>query len=81
MPLYIRDNGVDELAVEVMKAIGARSKTDAVREALLAKLESVKEQTPLLERILPILEGVERLGREDPNFDMKRYTDELWGDG
>lgn len=81
MPLYIRDNGVDELAVEVMRAIGARSKTDAVREALRSKLESVKAQTPLLARIEPILDEVEQLGCENRAFDMKRFTDELWGDG
>ncbi len=81
LPLYIRDKGVDELAVKVMKAIGARSKTDAVREALLAKLESARAQTSLLERLQPILDGVERSGCENRSVDMKHFMDELWGDG
>ncbi len=64
-----------------MKTSRAPSKTDAVHQALLATLESVKAQTQLLERIQPILGDVEQLGSEDPRFDMKRYTDEMWGDG
>ena len=41
MPLYIRDDSVDDLAVKLMKLTGASSKTEAVREALLARIASV----------------------------------------
>lgn len=35
---------------------------------------------PLLERLRPILEAVDKLGDVDPDFDMKAYMDEMWGD-
>lgn len=35
---------------------------------------------PLLERLRPILERVDKLGERDPDFDMKAYLDEMWGD-
>lgn len=80
MPLYIRDDQVDDLANQVMKLTGAKSKTDAVRNALVAQLNAVSQQKPLLERLEPILKRADDLGAPDPDFDMKKYTDELWGD-
>ncbi len=80
MPLYIRDDQVDDLAVRFMKLTGAKSKTDAVRKALMAQLEVVANEKPLLERIQPILKRVKTVGEKDPDFDMKKFTDEMWGD-
>lgn len=34
----------------------------------------------LLERLRPILERADKLGERDPDFDMKAYLDEMWGD-
>ena len=80
MPLYIRDDQVDDLAVRFMKLTGAKSKTDAVRKALMAQLEAVANEKPLLERLEPILKRADDLGPADPDFDMKKYTDEMWED-
>lgn len=80
MPLYIRDDQVDDLAVRFMKLTGAKSKTDAVRNALMAQLEVVSNQKPLLERLEPILKRADDLGPADPDFDMKKFTDAMWED-
>lgn len=80
MPLYIRDDQVDDLAVRFMKLTGAKSKTDAVRNALMAQLEFVSNQKPLLARLEPILKRADDLGPADPDFDMKKFTDAMWKD-
>lgn len=80
MPLYIRDDKVDDLAVRFMKLTGAKSKTDAVRNALLAQIEAASNEKPLLERLEPILHRVDMLGVVDSEFNMKEFTDELWED-
>ena len=80
MPLYIRDDNVDDLAVQFMKLTGAKSKTDAVRNALIAQLKAVSNEKPLLERLEPILKRADDLGPADPDFDMKSFTDEMWDD-
>ena len=78
MPLYIRDDAVDALAGKVRKATGAKSKTDAVRKALQAQLDAENNRKPLLERLQPILERADAIGEPDPDFDMKKYTDEMY---
>ena len=80
MPLYIRDDKVDRLAVEVMRLTGAKTKTDAVREALRLQLSRVQDDLPLRDRIAPLQRDIATLGRRDPEFDMKRFTDELWSE-
>ncbi len=80
MPLYIRDDFVDDLAKRFMKLTGAKSKTDAVRKALLAQIDAEANRKPLLERLEPIFLKADELGDKDPNFDMKSYTDDMWGD-
>ena len=78
MPLYIRDAAVDALAEKVMKATGAKTKTDAVRKASRAQLDAQMNRKPLLERLQPILDRADQIGEPDPDFDMKKYTDEMW---
>lgn len=81
MPLYIRDDEVDQLAQQLAVMTNARSKTDAVRKALRDAVETLTEQKPLLERIAPALALADAIGGpNDPDFDMKAYTDEMWGD-
>ena len=79
MPLYIRDDTVDDLANRVRLATGAKSKTDAVREALQARLDEVRDKTPLLERIREIQSLADAIGDPDPEFDMKAFSDNAWG--
>ena len=78
MPLYIRDAAVDALAEKVMEATGAKTKTDAVRKALQAQLDAQMNRKPLLERLQPLLDRADQIGEPDPDFDMKKYTDEMW---
>ena len=78
MPLYIRDDAVDALAEKVMKAIGAKTKTDAVRKALQAQLKAEMNRKPLLDRLQPLLDRADQIGEPGPDFDMKKYTDEMW---
>lgn len=80
MPLYIRDETVDNLAIELMKITGAKTKTDAVRTALIRQIEAVKQKVPLLDRIEAARTKADKIGPLDPTFDMKKYTDEMWGD-
>ncbi|MEL7464881.1 MAG: type II toxin-antitoxin system VapB family antitoxin [Pseudomonadota bacterium] len=78
MPLYIRDEEVDALADQLKQATGAPSKTDAVRRALRDALERETSKKPLLERLAPVLAEADAMGPTDPDFDMKRFTDEMW---
>lgn len=80
MPLYIRDRAVDELASRLQKVTGARTKTDAVRLALEHELERATAAMSFDERNAEVLAMADALGETDPTFDMKRYTDEMWGD-
>ena len=80
MPLYIRDETVDDLAIELMKITGAKTKTDAVRTALMKQIEATKRKVPLLDRIEAARAKADKIGPVDPAFDMKKYTDEMWGD-
>ncbi|WP_394199751.1 type II toxin-antitoxin system VapB family antitoxin [Litoreibacter albidus] len=49
MALYIKDDAVNELAVEYQRATGAFSKTEAVRKALETALAEFQQDRPLLE--------------------------------
>jgi len=80
MPLYIRDDAVDDLAAKVMKLTGAKTKTEAVRQALLAQIAAEENKLPLLTRLEPILIRADALGKDDPDFNMKTFTDEMWED-
>lgn len=61
MPLYIRDDKVDDLATKFMRLTGARNKTDAVRKALIAQIAADSNCKPLLERLDPILQRSDAL--------------------
>jgi antitoxin VapB len=56
MPLYVRDERVNELAEQVQKILKAPTKTDAIRQALEKVVESSTpsneaEKQPLRERV------------------------------
>lgn len=80
MPLYVRDNDVDALAVELQKLTKARSKTEAVRLALQHEIERSRASIPLRDRIAKLQERAAAIGLPNPNFDMKKFTDDMWGD-
>ena len=78
MPLYIRDDEVDALAVKVQAITGARTKTDAVRLALQHEIERNRARKPLRERLGAAKAAAQRIGPVDSAFDMKAFTDALW---
>jgi antitoxin VapB len=80
MALYIRDDEVDALARRVQQVTNAPSKTEAVRTALQNELERARNSVPLKERIRRLQDEVKAMGPDDPDFDMKKFTDELWGE-
>ncbi|APH72911.1 type II toxin-antitoxin system VapB family antitoxin [Aquibium oceanicum] len=80
MALFIRDKAVDSLAVELQKALKTTTKKDAVRVALENELERVKRQRTRVAGIAELQEKIAALGPSDPDFDMKRFMDEMWGD-
>lgn len=80
MPLFIRDAEVDALAEEVQKLTKARTKTEAVRRALQSELARARKKLPLRDRLARAKALADAMGRSDPSFDMKSFTDELWGD-
>ena len=80
MALYVRDEDVDRLAGEVQRALGTKTKTEAVRLALQRTLDEKKKEIPLMDRLKAIQAEARRLGNPDPDFDEKAYTDMMWGD-
>lgn len=80
MALFIRDAEVDALAEEVRRLTNAKTKTEAVRRALQAQLVETLKALPARSRLTRSKALADALGPGDPNFDMKSYTDELWGD-
>ena len=79
MPLYIRDRAVDTLASRVQKVTGAKTKTAAVRLALERELERATARMGFDERNADVMAMADALGKTDPRFDMKAFTDEMWG--
>jgi antitoxin VapB len=80
MALYVRDPEVDQLVAKVQQLRNTPTKTEAVKNALKKEIAAAKAEVPLIERVRPILERVDRLGPSDPNFDMKKFSDELHDD-
>ena len=77
MPLYIKDPEVSEMAEALRKLTSARSKTEAVRQALKSALAAA-QQPPLSERLRGAVELARQIGPVDPDFDQKRFFDEMW---
>ena len=80
MALYIKDDTVDDLAMQYMKATGATTKTAAVRKALAEALASVQAKVPLMEKLTAIQTQADQIGPVDPDFDLKTFADDLWSE-
>jgi len=78
MALFIRDPEVDALAEQVRVITKAKSKTEAVRAALEARLAEARRARPLRDRLTRAKALADAIGPSDPDFDMKAYTDALW---
>lgn len=80
MALFIRDDAVDALAEELKRATNAPSKKEAVKQALEDALQRTRQRLPLSERIKRAQAIARSIGPKDPDFDMKEFMDEMWGD-
>ena len=80
MALFIRSAEVDALAEKVRKLTKAKTKTEAVRRALEAQLARTRRGAPLKDRVARAKALADALGTSDASFDMKAYTDEVWGE-
>jgi antitoxin VapB len=83
MPLYVRDERVNELAEQARRILNAPTKTDAIRQALQRVVETseasdTSEKPSLRERLKAIQDEVKRLGKPNPDFDDKAFLDEMW---
>ena len=80
MPLYIKDDEVDDLANELQRVTGAATKTEAVRTALKDAIERKRDKkTTIRKAIAEAQRRVAAMGPRDPDFDMKKFMDELSG--
>jgi antitoxin VapB len=83
MPLYVRDERVNQLAEQARKILNAPTKTDAIRQALEKVVrdtapETKPDEPPLAERLKALQAEVQRLGTPNPDFDEKKFLDEMW---
>lgn len=82
MPLYIRDDSVDELAKAVQAASGAKDKTEAVRVALRNELARLKAKVSMRDKISALQQrAAERLPASIEGVDTKKLFDDLWDQG
>jgi antitoxin VapB len=80
MPLFIRDETVDALAEQLKRATNAPSKKAAVKAALENELKRARRKKPLKDRLAEAMAIADAMGPTDPDFDMKKFTDEMWDD-
>ena len=51
----------------------------AAHAELQVQLDALQETKPLMERIRKLQSKADEIGKPDPTFDMKKFTDEMWG--
>ena len=80
MPLYIRDDEVDALAINLQRQTNAASKTEAVRTALVNELERNRFAVSLRDRLARLQAKAAKIGLPKPEFDMKKFSDSMSDD-
>ena len=50
----------------------------AANAELHAQLKVLRETKPLMEHIRKLQSKADKIGKPDPAFDMKKFTDEMW---
>lgn len=78
MPLFIRDESVNDLAEKAAKLTG-KTKTDAVRLALESHIEALQSSRTLAERVTVLQARARALGLSADGFDDKPLMDDLSG--
>lgn len=81
MPLFVRDERVNQLAEQAQKILKAPTKTDAIRQALECVVQEDEQRPPLAERLekLRARHNMPAFDTFEP-FDEKAFLDEMWGD-
>ncbi len=79
MPLFIKDPDVAEMAERLRKLTFARTKTEAVRQALKSALKAAMDEPSLSDNVRAAIDIARRIGPREPDFDQKRFSDEMWG--
>lgn len=79
MPLYVRDEEANKLATELKRLTNAPTKTHAVIKALREAIERSENELPVRQKLKRAIAMAQTIGDEaDPNFDMKKFTDDMW---
>ena len=82
MPLYVRDERVNQLAEQARQILNVPTKTDAIRQALEKVVETAKPaeepEKPLAERLKALQDRYKSMGTPNPDFDEKKFLDEMW---
>lgn len=78
MPLFIRDESVNDLAEKAARLLG-KTKTDAVRLALESHIEALQSSRTLAERVASLQARARALGLVADGFDDKPLMDDLSG--
>jgi antitoxin VapB len=79
MSLYIRDPEVDALAEKLQRLTQTRTKTDAVRAALIEAIARAGADRSFAERNADVLAMADALGPSDLTFASKPFFDDMWG--
>lgn len=80
MPLYIKDPEVDKLVDRYLAVSGAKTKTEAVRAALLNSIAALEKQESLAERVANVQRKAAAAGLRPRGTDDKPFLDEQWDD-
>ncbi|WP_237152145.1 type II toxin-antitoxin system VapB family antitoxin [Oryzibacter oryziterrae] len=80
MQLHLQDDEALALAEEVKRLTHADSLEVAVKQALRHEIDRVKNSTGLWNRLSAAREKAGQIGPGNPDFDMKSFTDAMWGD-
>ncbi|MBB5520032.1 type II toxin-antitoxin system VapB family antitoxin [Amphiplicatus metriothermophilus] len=80
MAPLIRDESVDALAEELKEALGAPSKKEAAKHAIEQALKQARGKRPRKERLKEAWALADAMGPSDPDFDLKKFREELWGE-
>jgi antitoxin VapB len=85
MALDLTDDELDALAERARKVLNAPTKQDAVRQALERVVDdnspprgANKGQTTRAERLEALQREYEAMGSPNPDFDEKKFIDEMW---
>lgn len=79
MPLYVRDDEIAALTNEIQKITKAKTKTEVLRKALQHELMLVRKSMPPKNRFAKVHALADTIGEPNSDFNMKTYTDEMWG--